>query len=247
MRLTTKNLTVSGVREDETTFPNLIVDEIAKTLEAAGFEISKQTTDSGFRRIEISWNGKRRFMVGAQSESNTGYANIRVANCYGQPWDSWGSTFRFAGVSSTSETVQSVSFTVNFFASGDTVYLKFSGTTDTTYSNYSVAGYDEDGNYSVINIREMSRFFPAAETDMDNNWASNLAAIGHHPYAAGKCYVRSGFAFYNTGGGKAWYFTDDLFAVSTNATFSIGQLCVIDGQKYINLASGYFAKWCDDG
>lgn len=248
MRLTTKTLTVSGVREDETTFPNLIVDKIAETLEAAGFEISSETGATGFRYIYVSWNGQRRFGIGGRTESTSGYAHVRVGGCFGD--SDWGSTWRFAAVSNTSTSGQSVSFTMMFFATGDTCFLDFSDTTSSIPAHFSVRAYDEDGNYCVINGRDINTstpmLVPSVETNMNSNWKWNLATTtSYYPYTAGKCYVRSGFAIYNTSGENSWYFTDDLIAVATNASFSVGQICVIDGQQYIHITDKIFAKYAE--
>jgi hypothetical protein len=229
----TKNITIKGIYENDTTFSRLLVEKICEELSAYGFSYEVDSSNRNY----ILWNGKRRWQISAVS--NASQISMRVAAAYGN--SSWGSTYSFGSISSTSTSEQSFTYELAFFGFDDFCYLRI----NKSIPLYSMPIVDLDEKKSVLNTKDyFSVIAPLSATSMDNDTPWSISYLSYYNIKVedpAKCFISDTFTLMHLGILK--YVMPGMYSIATSAsTFSTGQVITVDGEKYINLFDKVFAK-----
>lgn len=242
--LQVRTVKIEGVYADGVTFSKLLLSAIKEELTEYGFVCEMNETNSGMR---ILWNSKYRLWI--EAKTSTTHITMRYALPYGDQ-SNWGSTFQLAEIDSASTEAQTFSFDLKFFAFDDIAYMDICNP-DSIYM--SVPAYSIDGTSTVVGVRvnnnsnattwAVQLVCPFAETAMDNNWSVALPYLGYgaYPTDPARSIVASTALFIHNSN-NVEYITESLSYVGHSTSFDVGQVITIDGERYVYLHKGIFAK-----
>ena len=235
--LKTVTISVTSVYEHEYTFGRLIASAIARKLTEYGFAYTNPSTNT----YCIFWNDQPVVVI-AGSDSTT-KCSLRVAGRYGTELsNSFGSSYTFGSIKSTSTAEQTVSLDVAFFTTAVGAYIVFG-------SSCNVIGctcVSLDGTEVALHIKNSSSGSTIVldkepignESTVSWSWTYNSLGVGCAEPARCLVYPRAGLVRNKL----VEYTLDHVILVESSATYTAGRVVTIDGEKYVYCRDKLFMR-----
>lgn len=237
--LQTNTISVTSIYEHEYTFGRLMAVAIAEKLTKYGFTYTNPYSND----YHVFWNDQPVFVVSGQA--STTKCAIRIAARYNKSMTAtWGSTYEFGSVKSTSTAEQTVSLDIAFFTTATGAYISFTGISDVI----SCTCVSLDGEESAMHVKYTQGYsVPLIVLDKEStgnasteSWSWTYKTNDVSCAEPSRCFVtpRAGLVRNKL----VEYTLDHVIQVESSATYTAGQVVTIDGEKYVYCRDKLFMR-----